>query len=67
MQAAGHPAKDKIKPRLMDLSDGWEQLLINCKEKKSRLQEAYQVQNKNRNRTACVITRRKKICATQKK
>ncbi|XP_053365454.1 spectrin beta chain, non-erythrocytic 5 isoform X1 [Clarias gariepinus] len=42
MQAAGHPAKDKIKPRLMDLSDGWEQLLINCKEKKSRLQEAYQ-------------------------
>lgn len=43
--AAGHPAKDKIKPRVMDLSEGWEQLLSNCKEKKSRLQEAYQVHN----------------------
>lgn len=45
MLAAGHPAKDKIKPRIIDLSEGWEQLLINCKEKKSRLQEAYQVHN----------------------
>ncbi|KAK3538029.1 hypothetical protein QTP70_027382 [Hemibagrus guttatus] len=42
MLAIGHPAKDKIKPRIMDLNEGWEQLLINCKEKKSRLQEAYQ-------------------------
>ncbi|KAF7704200.1 hypothetical protein HF521_021272 [Silurus meridionalis] len=42
MLAAGHPAKEKIKSRIMDLSEGWEQLLINCKEKKSRLQEAYQ-------------------------
>ncbi|KAG7328102.1 hypothetical protein KOW79_008046 [Hemibagrus wyckioides] len=41
MLASGHPAKDKIKPRIMDLNEGWEQLLINCKEKKSRLQEAY--------------------------
>ncbi|XP_034163832.2 spectrin beta chain, non-erythrocytic 5 [Pangasianodon hypophthalmus] len=42
MLAAGHPAKDKIKPRIMDLREGWEQLLIHCKEKKARLQEAYQ-------------------------
>ncbi|KAI5616449.1 spectrin beta chain, non-erythrocytic 5 isoform X2 [Silurus asotus] len=42
MLDAGHPAKDKIKSRIMDLSEGWEQLLIKCKEKKSRLQEAYQ-------------------------
>lgn len=47
MLAAGHPAMDKIKPRITDLSEGWEQLLINSKEKKSRLQEAYQVYNKN--------------------
>lgn len=48
MLAAGHPSKDKIKPRIMDLSEGWRQLLINCKEKKSRLQEAYQVHKKKR-------------------
>ncbi|XP_036450101.1 spectrin beta chain, non-erythrocytic 5 isoform X2 [Colossoma macropomum] len=42
MLAAGHPAKGKIKPKMNDLSDGWEQLLLNCKEKKTRLQEAYQ-------------------------
>lgn len=47
MLAACHPAKDKIKPRILDLNEGWEQLLITCKEKKSRLQEAYQVHNKN--------------------
>ncbi|XP_017558803.1 spectrin beta chain, non-erythrocytic 5 isoform X2 [Pygocentrus nattereri] len=42
MLAAGHPAKGKIKPKMKDLTDGWEQLLLNCKEKKTRLQEAYQ-------------------------
>ncbi|TSO67499.1 Spectrin beta chain, non-erythrocytic 5 [Bagarius yarrelli] len=42
MLVTGHPAKDKIKSRIMDLNEGWEQLLIRCKEKKSRLQEAYQ-------------------------
>lgn len=47
MLASGHPAKDKIKPRIMDLNEGWEQLLINCKEKKSRLQEAYQVHHED--------------------
>lgn len=47
MLGTGHPGKDKIKPRIINLNEGWEQLLINCKEKKSRLQEAYQVQNKN--------------------
>ncbi|XP_066510159.1 spectrin beta chain, non-erythrocytic 5 [Hoplias malabaricus] len=42
MLAAGHPAKVKIKPKMKELSDGWDRLLISCKEKKSRLQEAYQ-------------------------
>ncbi|KAK1793411.1 hypothetical protein P4O66_011796, partial [Electrophorus voltai] len=42
MLAAHHPAKDKIKPRIKDINDGWEHLLMNCKEKKLRLQEAYQ-------------------------
>lgn len=45
MLVVGHPAKDNIKPRIIDLNEGWEQLLTNCKEKKSRLQEAYQVHN----------------------
>ncbi|XP_072545910.1 spectrin beta chain, non-erythrocytic 5 [Salminus brasiliensis] len=42
MLTAGHPAKNKIKPKTKEISDGWEQLLTNCKEKKSRLMEAYQ-------------------------
>ncbi|XP_062379447.1 spectrin beta chain, non-erythrocytic 5 [Sardina pilchardus] len=42
MLAAGHPAGQKITPRLKDLKDSWTQLLDNCKEKKSRLQQAYQ-------------------------
>ncbi|XP_052001180.1 spectrin beta chain, non-erythrocytic 5 [Xyrauchen texanus] len=42
MLVSGHPAKSKIKPRIKDVSDSWEQLLSNCKEKKSRLQQAYQ-------------------------
>ncbi|XP_030641786.1 spectrin beta chain, non-erythrocytic 5 [Chanos chanos] len=42
MLADGHHAKNKIKPRLRDLNDTWEQLQNNCKEKKSRLQQAYQ-------------------------
>ncbi|XP_076156260.1 spectrin beta chain, non-erythrocytic 5 [Alosa pseudoharengus] len=42
MLVAGHPAGQKITPRLKDLKDSWTQLLDNCKEKKSRLQQAYQ-------------------------
>lgn len=45
MLASSHPAKSKIKPRVKDVSDSWELLLSNCKDKKSRLQQAYQVQN----------------------
>ncbi|XP_067099877.1 spectrin beta chain, non-erythrocytic 5 [Osmerus mordax] len=42
MISAGHYAPGKIKPWLKDLRDTWEQLLNNCKEKKARLQQAYQ-------------------------
>ncbi|CAB1331140.1 unnamed protein product [Coregonus sp. 'balchen'] len=42
MIAAGHSTPGKIKPWLKDLNHGWDQLLNNCKEKKSRLQQAYQ-------------------------
>ncbi|XP_049319614.1 spectrin beta chain, non-erythrocytic 5 isoform X1 [Astyanax mexicanus] len=42
MLNAGHPAKNKIKAKTKEISSGWEQLLLNCKEKKLRLQEAYQ-------------------------
>ncbi|KAL2098982.1 hypothetical protein ACEWY4_005462 [Coilia grayii] len=42
MLAAGHPAGGKIRPRLKDLEDSWTQLLDNCREKKARLQQAYQ-------------------------
>nr|XP_055027307.1 spectrin beta chain, non-erythrocytic 5 [Misgurnus anguillicaudatus] len=42
MLTSSHPAKSKIKPRIKDVSDSWEQLLSNCMIKKSRLQQAYQ-------------------------
>ncbi|KAL0969732.1 hypothetical protein UPYG_G00231540 [Umbra pygmaea] len=42
MRAAGLSNSEKIKLWLKDLNHGWEQLLNNCKEKKSRLQQAYQ-------------------------
>lgn len=45
MLASSHPAKGKIKPRIKDVDDSWDQLLSNCKEKKLRLLEAYQVQH----------------------
>ncbi|XP_041668259.1 spectrin beta chain, non-erythrocytic 5 [Cheilinus undulatus] len=32
----------KVRPRLRELSDSWDTLIRNCKEKKTRLQEAYQ-------------------------
>ncbi|XP_067336707.1 spectrin beta chain, non-erythrocytic 5 isoform X2 [Channa argus] len=35
-------AEAKIRPRLRELTDSWDVLIHNCKEKKSRLQEAYQ-------------------------
>lgn len=44
MLASSHPAKGKIKPRIKDVDDSWDQLLSNCKEKKLRLLQAYQVQ-----------------------
>ncbi|KAI2654409.1 Spectrin beta chain, non-erythrocytic 5 [Labeo rohita] len=42
MLTSSHPAKGKIKPRIKDVDDSWDQLLSNCKEKKLRLQQAYQ-------------------------
>ncbi|XP_066550797.1 spectrin beta chain, non-erythrocytic 5 [Amia ocellicauda] len=42
MLGAAHFASDQIGPRLKELQGNWEQLLSNCKEKKCRLQEAYQ-------------------------
>ncbi|XP_015205968.2 spectrin beta chain, non-erythrocytic 5 isoform X1 [Lepisosteus oculatus] len=42
MLGSGHYAHDQISPRLQDLQGSWEQLLSNCKEKRSRLQEAYE-------------------------
>ncbi|XP_062252883.1 spectrin beta chain, non-erythrocytic 5 [Platichthys flesus] len=35
-------AEVKVGPRLRELTDGWDALIHNCKEKKTRLQEAYQ-------------------------
>ncbi|XP_027134554.1 spectrin beta chain, non-erythrocytic 5 [Larimichthys crocea] len=35
-------AKAKVQPRLRELKDSWDALIHNCKEKKTRLQEAYQ-------------------------
>uniref|UniRef100_A0A4W6DIZ9 Spectrin beta, non-erythrocytic 5 n=1 Tax=Lates calcarifer TaxID=8187 RepID=A0A4W6DIZ9_LATCA len=32
----------KVRPRLRELTDSWDSLIHNCKEKKTRLQEAYQ-------------------------
>ncbi|XP_071354370.1 spectrin beta chain, non-erythrocytic 5 [Trachinotus anak] len=37
-----HSAEVKVRPRLRELTDSWDSLIHNCKEKKSRLQEAYQ-------------------------
>lgn len=51
MLASSHPAKSKIKPRIKDVDDSWDQLLSNCKEKKSRLQQAYQVQHSKTHET----------------
>ncbi|KAK2878694.1 hypothetical protein Q8A67_019485 [Cirrhinus molitorella] len=42
MLTSSHPAKSKIKPRIKDVDESWDQLLSNCKEKKLRLQQAYQ-------------------------
>ncbi|XP_076022140.1 spectrin beta chain, non-erythrocytic 5 [Genypterus blacodes] len=35
-------AEGKVRPRLKELTDSWDTLIHNCKEKKTRLQEAYQ-------------------------
>ncbi|KAK2826814.1 hypothetical protein Q5P01_021028 [Channa striata] len=35
-------AEAKVRPRLRELTDSWDTLIHNCKEKKTRLQEAYQ-------------------------
>ncbi|KAM9341571.1 spectrin beta chain, non-erythrocytic 5 [Symphorus nematophorus] len=35
-------AEVKVQPRLRELTDSWDALIHNCKEKKTRLQEAYQ-------------------------
>ncbi|KAK1893841.1 Spectrin beta chain non-erythrocytic 5 [Dissostichus eleginoides] len=35
-------AEGKVRPRLRELTDSWDALIHNCKEKKTRLQEAYQ-------------------------
>ncbi|XP_070699072.1 spectrin beta chain, non-erythrocytic 5 [Pempheris klunzingeri] len=35
-------AEVKVRPRLRELTDGWDAVIHNCKEKKTRLQEAYQ-------------------------
>ncbi|XP_030614955.1 spectrin beta chain, non-erythrocytic 5 [Archocentrus centrarchus] len=35
-------AEAKVQPRLRELTDSWDALIHNCKEKKTRLQEAYQ-------------------------
>ncbi|XP_067469592.1 spectrin beta chain, non-erythrocytic 5 isoform X2 [Thunnus thynnus] len=35
-------AETKVRPRLRELTDSWDALIHNCKEKKTRLQEAYQ-------------------------
>ncbi|XP_029973399.1 spectrin beta chain, non-erythrocytic 5 [Salarias fasciatus] len=37
-----HAAESKVRPRLRELTDSWDALIHNCKEKKTRLQEAYQ-------------------------
>lgn len=36
-------AEAKVPPRLRELTDAWDALIHNCKQKKSRLQEAYEV------------------------
>lgn len=36
-------AEGKVRPRLRELTDSWDTLIHNGKEKKTRLQEAYQV------------------------
>lgn len=40
-------AEAKVRPRLRELTDSWDALIHNCKEKKARLQEAYQVRLDN--------------------
>ncbi|KAG5855882.1 hypothetical protein ANANG_G00001630 [Anguilla anguilla] len=42
MLSAGHFASDRIRARQEEVKLTWEQLLNNCKEKKTRLQQAYQ-------------------------
>ncbi|KAI1895008.1 hypothetical protein AGOR_G00101700 [Albula goreensis] len=42
MLSAGHFAPDKITARQKELTDSWDQLIRNCKEKKTHLQQAYQ-------------------------
>ncbi|XP_020497621.2 spectrin beta chain, non-erythrocytic 5 [Labrus bergylta] len=37
-----HSAEVKVRPRLRELTESWDALIQNCKEKKTRLQEAYQ-------------------------
>lgn len=38
-----HSAEAKVRPRLQELTDSWDSLIHNCKEKKARLHEACQV------------------------
>ncbi|TRY84982.1 hypothetical protein DNTS_028857 [Danionella cerebrum] len=40
--ASSHLAKSKIKPRIKDVDESWDQLLSNCKQKKTRLRQAYE-------------------------
>ncbi|XP_076605262.1 spectrin beta chain, non-erythrocytic 5 [Chaetodon auriga] len=42
LMAESQSAEAKVRPRLRELSDSWDALIHNCKEKKTRLQEAYQ-------------------------
>lgn len=49
-------AEAKIQPRLRELTDTWDALMLDCKEKKSRLQEAYQVGTLTFSRLAAFIS-----------
>ncbi|KAJ0009205.1 hypothetical protein NQD34_016620 [Periophthalmus magnuspinnatus] len=42
LMAESRSAEVKVGPKLKEMTENWESLLHNCKEKKSRLQEAYQ-------------------------
>lgn len=43
LSSESRSAEAKVRPRLRELTDSWDALIHNCREKKARLQEAYQV------------------------